>query len=305
MRNLFKHLGAVDYLNVAITAVVFVFYLFALPGTPYKWQPLLVFAAATGFIAYSVHLRRKKNRKGWEDVLLLFYPILFMFITFESFFMILPWFNPHNYDARLAELDFRLLGVHPTVWIERFFHPWLTDLLYVCYFLYFPLPWFLMVWLATKGKRAELDKTVFVLLLTYYLGYIGYFAVPAMGPRYYEPIMRLQTEDLNGLFLSVPIRNLILFFEANKFDAFPSLHAAVTLTVIIMMYRYNKVQFYIFLPVVIGIFISVIYCRYHYFVDVVAGVLVSLAAVCFGGKIYTLARNKGLDVYYSPREKKR
>ena len=298
MRNLFKKWGPVDYINAAITFIVFVFYLFSVSKSPYKWEPLLVFGGAVLYIRFNIYLRNKKNRKGWEDMLLLFYPVLFLFLIFESFFMILPWFNTNVYDAQLARLDFRLLGVHPTVWIERFISPWFTDLLYVCYFLYFPMPWFLLVWLARKGKYNQLDKMAFILLMTYYLGYIGYFSFPAMGPRYFEPLMQLQTKDLNGVFLAVPIRNLILYFEPNKFDAFPSLHAAASLTVIIMMYRYNKVLFYIFLPVVIGIFISVIYCRYHYFVDVIAGVVISLLSVFLGGKLYNFAFKGTTNTYY-------
>ncbi len=288
----------VDVLNAGLIFVLVIFYLSEVSRSPYKWEPLAVFAVSLSLVAGAVYLRRKKNKNTFLNILLIFYPLLFLFVVFESFFMIIPWFNPNRYDALFAEMDLKLLGVNPTVWIEQFVRPWLTDLLYLIYIVYFPMPWFLLVWLAVKKKLTELDRSVFILLMTYYLGYLGYFFFPAMGPRFYEPIMHLQQKSLDGIFLARPIREMIMIFEPNKFDAFPSLHIAVSLTTIMLMGKYNKKLFYIFLPVVAGIFIAVIYCRYHYFVDVVAGVAVSLVAYYAGEKIHSLAFAKHFEPYY-------
>ncbi len=298
MKLWLNKISITDLLNIILLLILFVFYVFAVSNSPYKWQPLVVFAIAFSLVIWSIKIRNKKKRSYIVNVILAFYPLLFLFIAFESFFMILPWFNSHDYDYELAAIDLKILGVNPTVWIEHFIKPWLTDIMYIIYIFYFPLPWFLLIWLAKKRKYSELDKSVFILLLTYYIGYIGYFIFPAMGPRFYEPIIHLQQKQLNGIIFAQPIRNLIMIFEPNKFDAFPSLHAAVSLSTLLLMKKYNKMQFYIFLPIVIGIYIAVIYCRYHYFIDIIAGVIVSLIAYLGGKKIHTLAFKKYFIPYY-------
>ncbi len=295
MTNFFnrKTISVIDVLNTVFVLVIFIFYLFSLPRNPYTVMPLAVLMLSLGLVWLAVYLRKHlKNNKmtGFLQkagkTYLDFYPLIFMFVIFETFFMILPYFNPGDYDRELAQFDFWLFGVNPTVWIERWVHPWLTDLLYLTYFIYYPFPLFILVYLYRKKKFAELDRSIFLLLVVNYGAYIIYFFVPAMGPRYYEPIMQLQTKSLNGVFLAVPIREVIHFFEPNKFDAFPSLHTATTLTTLIIMAKYNKKMFLIFIPFFLGILVAVIYCRFHYVADVIAGIVWTIVAVSAAGYFY-------------------
>ncbi len=288
-----KKVSAIDLLNASFVLVIFVFFLISLPHNPYGMWPVAVMAFALSQVGLALLLRKKEtlaHPKGfWQKTAktyLDFYPLIFMFTVFESFFMILPYFNPHDYDRQLAQMDFWLFGVHPTVWIEQWVRPWLTDLLYLVYFIYYPFPLFILVWLYKKRKFTALDRSIFLLLVVNYGAYITYFFVPAMGPRYYEPIMQLQAKSLNGIFLAVPIRELIHFFEPNKFDAFPSLHIATTLTTLVIMAKYNKKMFLIFIPLFLGILVAVVYCRFHYVVDIFAGIIWTVVAVSVAGYFY-------------------
>ncbi len=283
----------IDVLNVVFVFIIFIFYLISLPHNPYGVWPLVILFLSLALVWLAVFLRKKLPPGNMKTpgqkigkVFLDFYPLIFMFVIFESFFMILPYFNPHDFDHELARMDFKMFGVYPTVWIEQWVRPWLTDLLYLVYFIYYPFPLFILVWLYKKKMFTELDRSIFLLLVVNYGAYIIYFFVPAMGPRFYEPVMQLQSKTLNGVFLAVPIRNFIHFFEPNKFDAFPSLHTATTLTTLIIMARYNRKMFLIFIPLFAGILVAVIYCRFHYVVDVFAGILWTIVAVTTAGRFY-------------------
>ncbi len=288
-----RGLSIIDLLNTVFIFVVFIFYLVSLPRNPYIFLPVVVLGFSLALVWLAVFLR--KSRKAGTShtflgklskIYLNFYPLIFMFVIFESFFMILPYFNPHDYDRELAQMDFSLFGVYPTVWIEQWIRPWLTDLLYLVYFIYYPFPLVILVYLYRKREFTALDRSVFILLVVNYGAYITYFFVPAMGPRFYEPVMHLQTKALNGIFLAVPIRDIISVFEPNKFDAFPSLHIATSLTTLIIMAKYNKKMFLIFIPFIMGILIAVIYCRFHYVVDVFAGIVWTVIAFTLAGKFY-------------------
>lgn len=286
MKNFFKDFSVLDRLNSIFLVIIFVFYIFSLKSSPYTYQPLIVFLITAAIIYLSVRLRKKGAKQGWAKYFRLFYPLIYLFVIFESFFMILPFINTHRYDEVLANIDYNLLGVHPTVWIEHWVKPWLTDLLYLLYIFYFPMPLFILVWLYKKKKYVDLDKSIFIYMLTYYGAYLFYFLVPAQGPRFYQPLMELQQKSLDGIFLAQPIRSIINFLEPNKYDAFPSLHAAISLTTLMTMFRYNKKMAWIFLPVITGIFISLVYCRYHYVIDIIAGITWSVITFIVGSKYY-------------------
>ncbi len=300
-----KNLSIIDILNLGFLFVIFILALFSLPHNPYSFKPFLALAVALLLIVMAVAIRNRKNQKNETRLtnkiiraFLNFYPLLFFFVVFESFYMILPFLNPHDYDKQLAHIDFSLLGVDPTVWIETFFSPWLTDLMYLLYFFYFPFPLFILIYLYRKGTADQFNKSVFIYLCVYYGAYIIYFMVPARGPHLYAPIASLQTKDLVGLFLAEPIRNLIGTLEPNKFDAFPSLHTAISLTTIILMARYHKKMFIIFTPVVIGIWISLVYCRYHYVTDMLAGIIWTIIAFILAGWIYEKVSKYNLPPYF-------
>ncbi len=287
MRFSKEKFGIIDLLNTGFLAVVFVIYLFSLHNSPYLFGPLFVFLLTAVVIWMAVRLRQKEKNSKIERLFLTFYPLIYLFVIFESFFMILPYVNLNRYDQELANIDYSWFGVHPTVWIEHFVRPRLTDIMYALYIFYFPMPLFILGYLYKKKRLTDLDKSVFVYLVVYYTAYLGYFIVPAAGPRFYEPLMQLQTKNLDGMFLAVPIRNIINFLEPNKLDAFPSLHSAISFTTLLVMAKYNRRMFWIFLPVITGIFVSLVYCRYHYVVDIVAGVGWSLTGFLAGNWFYT------------------
>ncbi len=271
MRTFIKKLSFVDYLYFSTLAVVFVFYLAAFKETPYKLATPLVLLGLIAMLVTMIHLRSKNTLGSWQPFVSVLYAAMFILGIFETFFMILSYFNSARYDELMAAIDLWIFGVNPTVWFERFVHPFVTDFLYVLYIVYFPMPFFIITWLFRKKKFKELAETIFILSFTYLGADLIYFLVPVHGPRFF--LKHLQTVPLDGIILAEPIRNLINFFEPNKLDAFPSLHTSIVLLVMVLCYRHNRKMFNVFLPITVGILISLVYCRYHYFIDMVAGLI--------------------------------
>ncbi len=293
MKNL--KFSLVDILNLSFVFIVFLFYLAAFKETPYKIQPPVIFIFLISLILFAASVRNSNQVTKAKKIFLFSYPVIYLFTIFETFFMILPYFNPHDYDNILNNIDLQMLGVYPTVWIEQFHNPLFTDILYLLYLFYFPMPLFLLVYLYNKNKHYILDKVVLTYLTTYYISYIIYFFVPAMGPRFNDTLIQLQNiKSLDGIILAVPIRELINFLEPNKFDAFPSLHSAIVTTTMLSTYYYNKKLFKIFLPIAIGIFIALVYCRYHYVIDIIVGFILSVTVFYLWHFLYDKIR-KGLN----------
>ena len=74
--------------------------------------------------------------------------------------------------------------------------------------------------------------------------------------------------------------------ENTKLDAFPSGHTMITTAVLIVAWRRFRKLFWFLLPVAILLILSTMYCRYHYLVDVLAGIVLAFATVPLGDRLY-------------------
>jgi membrane-associated phospholipid phosphatase len=160
----------------------------------------------------------------------------------------------------------------------------LTDILQAAYSSYYFLPVALGIALKIRGDNKAFDQSLFLIMLCFYLSYIGYMLMPAIGPRF--TMNHLQNRDLQGLFITGPVQEILNRLEGIKRDAFPSGHTAITLTVVYLAWRFEKRLFAVFLPVALALIVSTVYCRYHYVVDVIGGVALTLITIVLGEKYY-------------------
>lgn len=245
---------------------------------------LCLYASLAAALFLLIYLRKKLNSKTLDIIYALIFPIIALVLIFDSLGSLIQYINPVKYDELLINMDYMIFKVHPTVALERFISPVLTEILQFAYTSYYFLPVILGVALKIKGKEAEFDRMIFLVLLCFFLSYIGYFLVPAVGPRY--TMNHLQGTELHGIFLRDKIDSILNNLEGIKSDAFPSGHTAVTLVVLYTARRFQKKIFWVFLPVVLALLVSTVYLRYHYAVDVIAGILLSALTVYAGEKFY-------------------
>lgn len=207
------------------------------------------------------------------------YPVALMGLTYKELTYLIPLIHPRDFDSVLAAIDHRIFGVHPTVWLERLTWPPLTEVLQLTYSTYYFLPIILGVVLWKTGRFERFHFFVFILVLGFYLSYLGYIAVPAIGPRFLPSIAEAQTKPLTGVVLFQPVRRMLDSAEGITRDCFPSGHTELTLLVLYYARKFHRRTFWWLLPFGVGIVLSTVYLRYHYVVDVVAGVLVAFAII--------------------------
>ena len=290
MKKLFERLSIIDWVNIVFWVIIFAFYVIVFTETSWRYELMVIYPALLAFVFFSAWLRERLESWKYMKILMLVMVVIFFFSMFETLFMILPYLNPNAYDQLMVDIDHALLGVHPTLWMEQFIVPWLTEFMYILYFFYFPMPLIALGIMYRKGMYTEMEKSMVMLLVCYYSSYITYFIVPVNGPRFY--LADWHTIELTGYYLSQPIYDLIDFLETNKYDCFPSLHTALLLVVMYLTYKYTRKLFYIYIPIAIGILISLIYLRYHYLTDVLAGIVYAIASVWFSEWLYNKYHNK-------------
>jgi len=276
-----------EALNFAILLALSILTFVVYRALPDPGDVLLRFALMGGFLALIVFLERRMNRLPPAiQVVVDFYPAAFIPFVFECLGPLIAAARGHARDDLLIAADRFLLGTDATVWLERLVRPWLTNVLYVCYATYYFLSLILgaALW---RRRREDARRYIFTLTVCYFVSYIGYFLIPALGPRF--ALASRQTIRLEATPLSRAIASTIDQLERTKFDVFPSGHTMITAAVLIVAFRRDRTMFWFLLPFGLGLIISTVYCRYHYVVDVLAGLVLAFATVPLGDRLYDRA----------------
>ena len=265
---------------LALSLVTLVFY----GSLPDPGEILLRFALMGAFLALMVFLSGRAARLPPAiRVAVDFYPIAFIPFVFESLGPLIAAARGSARDELLIAADRAITGRDVTVWLEGIVRPWLTDLLYLCYASYY----FIGIILgASLWRRSPPDarRYIFTLTFSYFVSYAGYFLIPALGPRF--ALASRQHVTLETTALSRAIATTINELERTKFDVFPSGHTMIAAVVLLVAFRRDRRMFWILLPAGIGLVFSTVYCRYHYVVDVLAGLILAVVAVPLGDRLY-------------------
>jgi membrane-associated phospholipid phosphatase len=205
----------------------------------------------------------------------------------------------YDFDDVLIVIDKWMFGTNPTQWLQKISSPFLTEILQLAYTSYYFLFLLLGIELFRRESKNDFHYTVFCIVYGFFLSYIGYFLVPAVGPRFtLHNFSQLDTE-LPGMFLTNFCREIINAGEsipANisnpidvvQRDVFPSGHTQLTLIVMFLANKFCiKTRWIIFIAGTLLVF-STVYLRYHYAVDVLAGIIFMLLTIVTARKFYTI-----------------
>jgi membrane-associated phospholipid phosphatase len=230
---------------------------------------------------------------------------LVVFTYKEVHFLVGPIHHGRDYDQKLIAIDRALFGVDPTQWLAQFSNPLLTEVLQIAYSLFYVL--FIVAGLELYRRQDLSQFRYFRLTVVYgfFISYIGYFFLPAVGPRFtLHDFSKINTE-LPGLVFTPYLRWFVNIFESIQAgvsnetalasaqrDVFPSGHTMLTLIVILLAYKFRLRVRYILLVAGALLIIATVYLRYHYFIDIVAGAFLILPCLLSADKIYTLFANK-------------
>lgn len=245
---------------------------------------LLGYAGLAAVLLMMTALARRQDRLPVPLQLLVdFYPAAFLPILFNTLEPLIEASRGGARDDLLIAADRALFGVDVTVWMQRLVRPWLSDTFSVFYttYYFFALTLGLILW---GRDRAAARKFIFALMVCYYVSYAGYFAIPALGPRF------AQAGEYTVSLLTSPVSRTIAdginSLEKTKLDVFPSGHTMIAVAVLIVAWKRARDVFWILLPIGTGLVLSTVYCRYHYVVDVIAGVALAFVAVPIGDRLY-------------------
>lgn len=302
IKSFLKNLKAYDLVVVVFFILLTIVSLIFYEKVKY-WQLFVVINLSIIFFAFFISLLEEKFPNKFIRTLHYWYIAPLIFITFkELYFMIKP-IRVHDYDWLFIQIDRKLFGVDPTVWIYQFAHPVLTELLQIVYGLFYFLPIFLGLFLLRKKRYVAMDFAVFMIIYGFYLSYLGYFALPGIGPRFILHDFSKTNQELPGLWLTNFLREVVNAGESTpagtknpadvvQRDVFPSGHTMITLIVMYLAVRLKSRSKYFFLPIGTMLILATVYLRYHYVIDLIGALLFMLFSVWTGKYIFNWWRRK-------------
>ena len=194
---------------------------------------------------------------------------------------LVPLINPVDVDSIIIKVDRILfLGNDPTILLERFTHPVITEILQVVYVSFYFLPFMLVFILYMKRRKIDFHILASTILLGFCISYVGYYICPAIGPRF--TLDHLQSFPLTGVLTFDFFRAFIFKAGGITRDCCPSGHTLISALTMMLAYRYYK-RFAPFAFVwAILLIISTVYLRYHYVADLIAGFIIAVGVYRYG-----------------------
>jgi membrane-associated phospholipid phosphatase len=175
------------------------------------------------------------------------------------------------------------LGRDPSKLCERILWAPLSEWLSGCYVFYGPLYPLVLGSLFAKRDRAPFREAAFALSLVLAVGYVGYAMVPAVGPLFVEKFDRSI-----DLYYTGWIKAQLMDRTRVPRDCFPSLHTAASLTLLWECRRHLPRLAWVLAPIVLSIPLACVYLRYHYVIDIVAGLALFVAVAVWTSRSRTL-----------------
>ncbi|MBN2202500.1 phosphatase PAP2 family protein [bacterium] len=228
-------------------------------------------------------IRWQSSRPGPVlDFVRTFYPVLWICFAWTEMDNLVTMIFPYWANGFVVRADLRIFGVHPTVWVERLFRPWLTELMNFFYTIYYFFIAAIAFPLYFRGKRKETFEFLFLVTFTFAVSFLLFLIFPSEGAWV---ILRDKhtVEPEGGLFL-----HFIQWVQSNgtmRGGAFPSSHVAAAFTITLAGLRYNRPMGLVILPLAVGVALATVYCRYHHAVDAIAGIVSGILLYGIGRRI--------------------
>lgn len=250
-----------------ILANVFIF--FSRHKQNAAWKIYLIIN--TLIVLCGVSLFYLKSKNDVLSVLADWVPLFLVFFFYQTAGLLSRVFHDDTFDHHIIQFEKKWFGVHyPCMhWSEIFDVYWLSEFLHLCYLSYYFLLYGVPLYFYLRHDYAAFYQFTFAELLILLTAFFTHSIVPVLSPRtIYEKIKQPMRDGIIYRFTHFIVQS----GSANG-TAFPSTHVAIGTLMVLIALHIHTTFFYYVLPVALGLIICTIYGRFHYVVDMIAGMI--------------------------------
>lgn len=204
--------------------------------------------------------------RGWY--LLALYPFLFKELTDLA-----PALFPFYLEPFLLQSERFFLQHLPVLFGTAGSPPILTEVMAFAYWSYYAIIFAVGVYLYKAWGDEAFDRYMFRICATFLICYLLFILMPARGPHH-----AMRGVDPWALHGGV-FYTLISFMQSKGSTvgaAFPSSHVAVAWIAAFSLRAVHRFAYYLMLPLLILLSLSVFFLRYHYFLDAIFGIILAI-----------------------------
>lgn len=261
-------INCIAYLS--LTALLLIFFHKAARGWPFY---ILIHIAYIIGILEIVRLGEKSPHRKILWILRTFYPVtLFFYGWKELSVLVRMFFDSYWATDVIIRMDKFIFGVHPTIWVQHLYQPWLDEFMsffYSAYYTFFVLvPLILFICKKKEAALAVFSVTTFV----YFSNYLLFCLFPVVSPRVYPMLQSLQIKHYTGYLLG-QLNHMLQADHSVMGASFPSSHVSGALAWALSTLRYSRKMGYVTLPIAMGVAISSVYLGLHHAADSLFGIL--------------------------------
>ena len=268
---------------------------------PAPWANAALHAGLALFVWFVPPLMRASGRTIWRLLGEIYLPLIFPLFYAEMEYLGVIYFPFENsLDPALIRLEEWIFGCQPSVaWSQAWPWPWFHELMEFAYFTYYFLA-VAYVGLVMRARSADAEFNAdperrwdalrdFIrdLSVTMLICYTFYTLFPAWGPKYF----RLGLLEVGGGPFTAIMRH-IHENGAILGAAFPSSHVAASLIPWWHTWRRFPRHRWWMTTLFVLLCMSTVYNRYHYVVDVFAGLLLGALVMYAGARLGDSARDR-------------
>jgi membrane-associated phospholipid phosphatase len=249
---------------LAYSVAVLIYYL--VYGKVLALLPTLFFLGAVPIVAYLGS--SKQMLKYWVSFISILLSYEALQGTVGSLAASVDIFAVYNVDKMIW-------GFNVTGWIQTALKsPAMTTVTSIFYSLHFPLvvATCIVIWYA---KKPLFGRYVTAMVLTSYAALVTFILIPTAPPWY----QGVATNLYQSAYVSALPQGVLSFeslVDADKFAAFPSLHAAYAIIFSYFMIRLDRRLALVSIPITVGILFSTLYLGQHYLIDLIGGAIYAL-----------------------------
>lgn len=202
------------------------------------------------------------------------YPLIFLGFFFDASTRVNMVIFKEKLDPFFQHLDYMIFGYQPAiVWGKSFDNFFMNELFHAAYFSYYLMIFGVPLALYLK-KKEDFIRAIFNIMFVFVACYILYFILPVSGGRALDGAKEITETYRYGFFTHL----MAFIYRGTSHDgaAFPSSHVAIAFTITFISFRHFSKMAWILVIVSIFLSISTVFCHYHYFVDMIAGLLYAI-----------------------------
>jgi hypothetical protein len=259
-----------------IAAVIYLFatsivVLFTTSKIP-KWQEILIFHLFVIILIFGLgripeyRFPFLKIIRGWY--LLAVFPFLFKELTILSTTLFPYYFEPVLIKSELFFINF----YHQYLSFLQI-SPLLTEIMAFSYWSYYVIIFGVGLYAYKVLGDTEFEYYMFKICTTFLISYALFILIPVRGPHH-----AMENTDPSAMDGWV-FQSIILFMQSKGSTvgaAFPSSHVAIAWISVFTLRHFKKRVYYMLMPLMILLSISVFYLRYHYFLDAIFGYFLAI-----------------------------